>query len=881
MSDRDDDDDSGDQEDREDPASGGSGGSWNYSLSPFSSPRQVGSEEDDDEDEPSPATSAVSLEPLAAAAAVGADGSTRLWRRGPAEEGEDLTGRGSKCFAKALLDCLNPDGHGFGTYYSYLDSFLMTEPDSRFSALWGRPGIQEKVARQFYRLLKPSQEPLLFSFFSSPCLTRAARLADVELVIFKSLLTTTTAAAPGAGRINPTRRREPLVPYQDLRGLRGSGEDSRQSRLGLCFKTGKAQTERRYLRVVGDLSELDDRFNRQGSAPGFCFSRENAVSLWKDRGVCQSTEDCLEALDKESFVLSDPLEDLPRLDRPGQLLEDPERVERALWKRWGRRVLLVTFTHHSLALAERNKSLGGSSGGREVAVGFPRPKQCKFVVLCFVRPPSDPDETPNRPVAADSVDQLGPLSGVPVVAFWGSGLTCLLAESYAESVRQSFFRTEGTGERVPNSRLRSFVPPSKARVEGRRRQLAANKSEKSKRLNQLKKWCRCQTCEGSAEYDLNMSRAGPEKLVTTDFTLPQLLKMLGLWEGEATARLLDRACELSVAAMDIESRTVELTLEPPGPGPNVRYGEIDTAALESHPRFIQVPVMLAHLDGATVSRDPSALFTAKDDSEKGVRDLMKSYLGRLLEGQLRCSREKFALLSPLLERVSAYKEAYKSYCADWKARSLRDLQRQESELREQTFGPPAANYGGPSGSKRTRTESPAAARSSEERAAWNWDQFLTGRPPASSGSLNAGAGRLESADRSESETESDLSDSQARAESELGDSASTESSVEDNASLGPEDSSSSAPAASAPSTGQLLFQAGLDALVLSRPSCLVGVEHRHRFLGSSPRGKEERKKKFREFEDLTARAWPHTLPGQLERKLRRLATDYSVFSFYG
>jgi hypothetical protein len=46
-------------------------------------------------------------------------------------------------------------------------------------------------------------------------------------------------------------------------------------------------------------------------------------------------------------------------------------------------------------------------------------------------------------------------------------------------------------------------------------------------------------------------------------------------------------------------------------------------------------------------------------------------------------------------------------------------------------------------------------------------------------------------------------------------------------------------------------------------------------------GHGQKKKKFGEFLDLTARAWPHTLPGQLEKKLKKLIADYSIFSFYG
>ena len=82
----------------------------------------------------------------------------------------------SKSFAKILLDCLSPTGHGFEIYHDYLTSFLMTENDSRYSALWGKKNLQEKIAKQFYKPLRPSQEPLLFSQFYAVFLHQQERV---------------------------------------------------------------------------------------------------------------------------------------------------------------------------------------------------------------------------------------------------------------------------------------------------------------------------------------------------------------------------------------------------------------------------------------------------------------------------------------------------------------------------------------------------------------------------------------------------------------------------------------------------------------------------------------------------------------------------------
>jgi len=119
-----------------------------------------------------------------------------------------------------------------------------------------------------------------------------------------------------------------------------------------------------------------------------------------------------------------------------------------------------------------------------------------------------------------------------------------------------------------------------------------------KRIDSTDKICECKDCSESTDYDHNMSKAGPELLTTVTHRLSELLVQAGLWEGDKTEKLLDELCKLSLASMDIESRTISLDQKSPKIGSNVPYAEINSAGLlPSHPVKIQKPLMIAHTDG--------------------------------------------------------------------------------------------------------------------------------------------------------------------------------------------------------------------------------------------------------------------------------------------
>ena len=733
---------------------------------------------------------------------------------------EDHTQGGKMCFAKALLNVMDSSQNGFFVYCKYLDLFFLSDFDHRISGLTARPYLQDKLRLQLYGYLLPHREPLLFSFFSQPSLSRLSRQAGKNLVIYRAVSNA-------------------VIPYCDFR------LPSHQQRpsIGVVFGCGKPAE--RFLRLES-AATLDASFNLQVRS-GFCpFVADQCLpGMWNNETGNELSLVMERTLQSGSFLPSlDSRQALPILLDPGEFLNGrrPD-IPELLWKRWKRSVLIVFFDGAAIS-----DSLQARAAYQNKGKIF-KPSHWKFSVLCYVG---------SRSPSPQSIAELSDLDTSVILCLWGSGLCTVLADEYAAEVRKRFRRTEGTGERLANSKLRTFQAPSKARIASRLATLASKKSAKIRRINSMKKWCHCSLCAGSTQYDDNMSKAGPEKLITTSYSLEQLLKMLGLWKNAETEDLLDRICELSVASMDIESRTVQLDLTEPGPGPGISYSEIDVAALESHSRCFQLPVMLAHMDGLSSARNPEGIFSVADNSEKAVRDMMKDYLTWLLQSQRKCSLEKLKLLEPLLTTVRAYRDAYFDYCHGWRQKNRQEFEAEDQNLRakhrkrfKHTATATVADVAAPPSSSQTSSPS------------WNWDDFLVHQD------LSSGRPKQPGAARKSKEEEDDDDDDDYR-DACVSDSDSSSSTVDSHAAL--------------------LLEASMEALVKSRPRCLLESRHLNflRGPGSKTEGgdsrstKRGRKQKITEhFEDLVNRAWRHTLPGQLERTLQRLINDYSVFSFYG
>jgi hypothetical protein len=165
--------------------------------------------------------------------------------------------------------------------------------------------------------------------------------------------------------------------------------------------------------------------------------------------------------------------------------------------------------------------------------------------------------------------------------------------------------------------------------------------------------CLCEICVSEAFND-NMAKAGPERLVTYQMDVSELLGLL----GEASAQnlaLVQKLCYLSVAAMDIESRTVPLDLQRPVDSETgLLYATIDEASLAGHHQKVQKPLMIAHLDGTMVNGDP-VVFVVESDEEESVYKMMRDYWSFVEEQHRLCRSLKSDLAQPLRSLVQSYK----------------------------------------------------------------------------------------------------------------------------------------------------------------------------------------------------------------------------------
>jgi hypothetical protein len=179
-----------------------------------------------------------------------------------------------------------------------------------------------------------------------------------------------------------------------------------------------------------------------------------------------------------------------------------------------------------------------------------------------------------------------------------------------------------------------------------------------------------------------MSTHGPEQQITVDYTLTDLLELLGAASPE-NKEAVERIRLLSVAAMDIESVTRDLDLGAPGPGHAVGYANVEQggAFMEAHARKSQIPVMIAHVDQSALENEGTSVFTASGDKEEDCFSLLSAYWEHVLACHRRSVEHKRKLARPLIELVDQYRRAFVQHSAEW---MLRDQEARKLWLQDET-----------------------------------------------------------------------------------------------------------------------------------------------------------------------------------------------------
>jgi len=530
--------------------------------------------------------------------------------------GPDLTRAGSMCKAKALLSRVSPaDGQALECYKLYLSSYVLVDSEQHLASLSARPFLREQILAQQFKLNDPLLEPNFFSFFSSPCIDRLGKCLGIEIVVYRLFV---------SQREKSHRPPMRLMPAVDFRAGDFSTEEQKRQRQIKAF----VFDQNGGLYSV-DLDELDQTFAQEWMN---IFSPSNAL-VW-GQGSSDSVG-FLHALDylvdcQQPFRDEDPVPTdlVAQIQRPFDLLANPS-LGLALWKFWKRSVLVVAF--EALKFSSKNERRNQSTVTNWSL--YSRAANFRFKVLAYAGPVESPEK----------LSDYRELESALVIGLWSPKIMSVLNPSMASRVKEEMRHTSGLGERLANKSLGKFSPvDSQARAK-KMAALAKAKSKRVKKINSIKKWCKCELCRAT-DFDDNMSKAGPERLVATAYTPLELLEMLGLGRSLNRQELLDRLGELSVGSMDIESRTVQVDLSGPRPGPNVPYSEIDEASLEAHVLKVQKPVMIAHSDGM----GRRCLLQATDDSEEAIYQMMEEYWKNVLRCQMECSSAKADLVKPLL-----------------------------------------------------------------------------------------------------------------------------------------------------------------------------------------------------------------------------------------
>ena len=196
----------------------------------------------------------------------------------------------------------------------------------------------------------------------------------------------------------------------------------------------------------------------------------------------------------------------------------------------------------------------------------------------------------------------------------------------------------------------------KKRAESRRKKYGRPEPKKS--VPRKFENCTCTICRQSdVDYEFNMDKRGPEKLLTVEFSCKDLLGLLGI-DSPANLQVVARMVELSIAAFDIESKTVELNTEQPD---EELFSSIDSQmSVEGHMKKVQRPIMVAHLDSLDGSGDPET-WTVKDDDETSCFNMMKAYFKSVRRRRDRASVVKSRICSSLLDTLRDRRKRLENY----------------------------------------------------------------------------------------------------------------------------------------------------------------------------------------------------------------------------
>ena len=273
--------------------------------------------------------------------------------------------------------------------------------------------------------------------------------------------------------------------------------------------------------------------------------------------------------------------------------------------------------------------------------------------VCVIAPPED----------QLSMKRLDLKSFDHVLCFWSTNKLCELSPSFKNHLLTNFCHLPN--DDVNRDKVETLeVGAGGANLFAKSKKKASSKETKRKQFacDRIKKYCQCETCNKNDEYNENMSKGGPEQLLTYRLSLADCLHSMGNLTEE-TKMVLEELSRLSVAAFDIESMTIKLDHNLSRY--HMPYAEIDNVGFEQQNLAIQKPIMIAHRDGLLADDEPCKVFTLESDAEECVFSLVKSYWKYVVQRHELAQDKKYKVARPLFEFYNMYKGAYLEFAQKW------------------------------------------------------------------------------------------------------------------------------------------------------------------------------------------------------------------------
>lgn len=553
----------------------------------------------------------------------------------------DHTKGGQVSLTKAFLSALQVGRDAFELYFDYFRTYTLLDPDYNLSALSRFAGPeQRRIAAELYKIEDPSKDPDWLSFWSAHDVNRVSVLFDRETVVYVTATHGSSDLPVVATGQWIQRSMQTIEVFHDFRSSGFAGEGDRRKVVYLLLAI--AGRNRKLFVLDEDISRwIDARFGVVG-AP---FEKaRTAVDVEGTGGGCDDFLDAICVLVSSELCHTEgPRIRVARANHFLGLSEDDMYAYVNSRIRGGLRKPVVVVAY--------DRNYGKTPLRMQIAR---KASKCRghFSTLAVLSP--SPSCRPFSERVRDAAD-------CHVVCVYAERVVCLLADGWATYVAERHFSTQGLKEKLHNRHLTRLEGLSKRVTPGELQEAiaaveAGRRGDKRRPQQNHRRRCRCPTCHASKAYDSNMSRAGPERLCSTQYTISELLRILNIdFPGDA----LEKIVELSVAAMDIESRTEPVSLGTPRPGPTVEYAEVDRAVLEGHVRKVQTPIMIAHTDALT--EDSTWSLTSGGDDPTDTYRLLSDYWTLLLERRADCVRRKKELAQPIFDVLTNYRAAFAAY----------------------------------------------------------------------------------------------------------------------------------------------------------------------------------------------------------------------------